>query len=466
MRAKIFLSAAKRLATLTLLIALVECSGGGTIPATQAGAQATARSSAHADSTSVLPAGARPIAASAIPIGAAAIPIGASAIPILAAAIPIGASAIPIVGRALAANSTSSPSTTSVCGLVTGSGSCNAIRRLDIIPALNLLPALIAGYQPQDLWGAYNVPWSKGSGQTIGIVVAMDNPKAASDLAVYRSTMGLPPCTVASGCLRFAAQNGSSALPAGDENWGQEMSIDLDMASAICPNCKLLVVEANSSDIENLTSSVSTAISLGATVVSNSYTTPETAAVAADNSKWNHPGVPIVAGAGDSGYGVGWPASSSYVTAVGGTTMAPVLNGIAVLETAWSGTGSGCSAYIAKPSWQHDPLCKRRTVNDVAAIANPVPGVAVYDTYFSSSSSQGWNVFGGTSVATPIVAGLYALAGNGSSVNSAQGLYAGSGSLNNIILGANALCLTYLCTSGLGYSGPTGLGTPNGAGAF
>lgn len=459
MRAKILLSA-KRLTTLTLLVALVECSsGGGMIPAQQSAAQGATRTSAHADSTSTLPAGARPIINSAIPITN-------SAIPIINSAIPIINSAIPIVGRLLPANSTSSPKTSLVCSLLTGSGSCNAIRRLDVVPALNLVSALIAGYQPQDLWDAYGVPWQKGAGQTIGIVVAMNNPNAASDLAVYRSTMGLPPCTAASGCLQFAAQNGSSALPAANETWGQEMSVDLDMASAICPNCNLLVVEANSSNIEDLTTSVSTAVSLGATVVSNSYTTPETAAVASDNPKWNHPGVPIVVGAGDNGYGVGWPASSSYVTSVGGTTLVPILDGVAVLETAWSGTGSGCSAYVAKPSWQHDALCRHRTVNDVSAVANPVPGVAVYDTYFASSSDQGWNVYGGTSVSTPIIAGMYALAGNGTSVNNAQGIYANSGSLNNIILGLNGLCLTYLCTSGLGYSGPTGLGTPNGAGAF
>lgn len=446
----------KRITGLMVLTSLVACSGGGMLPsASQSAAQqATAtKSSSKADSRSSLPAGARPITANAIPI--------------TANAIPIIANAIPIVGRNLPANSTSSPSTSLVCALLTGSGSCTAIRRLDVVPELDLVPALIAGFQPQDLWLAYGVPYTQGAGQTIGIVVAMNNPNAASDLAVYRSTMGLPACTTASGCLRFAAEGGSSTLPAGDQSWGEEMSVDLDMASAICPHCNLLVVEANSSNIEDLTTSVSTAISLGATVVSNSYTTPETSATAADNEKWNHPGVPIVAGAGDSGYGVGWPASSSYVTAVGGTTLVPILDGIAVLETAWSDTGSGCSGYIAKPSWQHDSLCKKRTVNDVSAIANPVPGVAVYDTYFTSSSDRGWNVFGGTSVATPIVAGMYALAGNGKSVNSAQGLYsASSSSLNNIILGANGLCLTYLCTSGLGYSGPTGLGSPNGAGAF
>jgi hypothetical protein len=389
---------------------------------------------------------------------ATAVPIGARAIPIGARAIPIGARAIPI-------NFTTTPQLAAVCGSAAGAA-CGSIRRLDITPALDLVADLIAGYQPDDLQLAYNVPIGQGGGQTIGIVVAMNDPNAASDLAVYRSTFGLPPCTTSSGCLRIVAQNGSTSLPASDQSWAQELSIDLDMASAICPNCKLLVVEANSADIDNLTASVATAVSKGATVVSNSYSTPETAATAAENSEWNHPGVPIVAGAGDNGYGVGWPASSSYVTAVGGTTLLPVVEDTMFLETAWADTGSGCSAYIAKPSWQHDALCKRRTVNDVAAIANPVPGVAVYDTYFASSSNAGWNVFGGTSVATPIVAAMYALAGNGTSVNSAQGIYQHPSALNNIILGANALCLTYLCTSGLGYSGPTGLGTPNGTAAF
>jgi subtilase family serine protease len=209
-----------------------------------------------------------------------------------------------------------------------------------------------------------------------------------------------------------------------------------------------------------------TAVRAGATVVSNSYSTPETAEVAAENAKWNHPGVPIVAGAGDNGYGVGWPAASSYVTAVGGTTLLPLPSFLGFLEAAWGKTGSGCSKFIAKPSWQHDSLCRHRTVNDVAAVADPTPGVAVYDTYFTDAANAGWNVYGGTSVATPIIAGIYAVAGNGRSINDASGLYAHRASLNNIILGLNALCLSYLCTALPGYNGPTGLGTPNGIGAF
>jgi subtilase family serine protease len=388
-----------------------------------------------------------------------ALPIGARAIPIGARAIPIGARAIPI-------NFTTTPQLLAICGLpLVGQVSCGAIRRLDVLPQLQLLPSLIAGYQPDDLASAYNVP-AGASGGTIGIVVAYSDPNADSDLAAYRSTFGLPACRASTGCLRFInGATGSSTLPAPNETWAQELSIDLDMASAICPGCKLLVSEAPSADIEALTTAMQTAIAHGASVVSNSYTTPEDATVAADNPKWNHPGTPIVAGAGDSGYGVGWPAASSYVTAVGGTTLLPILQGYAWLESAWSGTGSGCSKYVTKPAWQHDSGCRMRTLNDVSAIANPVPGVAVYDTYFANQSMAGWAVYGGTSVATPIVAAFYAMAPNRATAN-ATTLYASPSKFNDILLGTNSLCLTYLCTGLPGYDGPTGLGTPNGDAAF
>ncbi|MBV8489525.1 MAG: S53 family peptidase [Candidatus Eremiobacteraeota bacterium] len=374
--------------------------------------------------------------------------------------------ALPIDARAIPINFTGNPQTALVCGVLAGA-SCTAIRRLDVVPALGLVADLIAGYQPSDLRMAYNLPATGGAGQTIGIVIAYDNPHAAADLAIYRSTFGLPPCTTSSGCLRFV--NGSApatALPAPNEAWGQELSIDLDVASAICPACKLLVSEAPSAGMDDLTRAMQTAVAQGATVVSNSYTAPETAALAAGDAKWNHPGVPIVAGAGDAGYGVGWPAASSHVVAVGGTTLLPVLGGLAVLESAWSQTGAGCSRYVAKPVWQHDTLCRMRTVSDIAAVADPVPGVSVYDTYFADPSNAGWNVYGGTSVATPIVAGVFALAGSGASTVGASGLYAARGSFNDVILGADGLCLTYLCTAGLGYDGPTGLGTPNGIRGF
>lgn len=328
--------------------------------------------------------------------------------------------------------------------------SCTAIRRTDIAPVLDGPGVVIQGYHPADLQRAYNLPSSTaGAGQTIGIVVAFDDPSAEANLATYRARFGLPACTSVSGCFRKVGQSGGASLPAPDINWAQETSIDLDMASAICPRCHLLVVEASAADLSNLASAVDSAVALGATVVNNSYATVESAQTIATNALWNHPGVPIVAGAGDTGTGVFWPAASSYVTAVGGTTLNPGgLNSRGFSESAWANTSSGCSAAIPKPAWQYN-VCSNRMVADVSAVADPQTGVAVYDTYIGSGNG-GWMVFGGTSVSTPIIAGTYALAGNGTSINDASYVYAHSSSLNSVV----------------NTSSRTGIGSPNGTGAF
>jgi hypothetical protein len=226
-----------------------------------------------------------------------------------------------------------------------------------------------------------------------------------------------------------------------------------------------LLVEADSTDIDDLAASVQTAVSNGATVVSNSYAAPEQPEAAQNDARWNHPGVPIVAGAGDSGYGVGWPAASTYVTAVGGTSLRRGLFG-GFTESVWGATGSGCSAFISKPDWQTDRGCANRTVADVAAVADPNTGVAVYDSYFKSGNG-GWLEYGGTSVSTVIVAGVYALAGNGRSIDDAQYLYEHARSLTDVRSGSDGNCGgSYLCTAVRGYDGPSGLGSPNGVGAF
>jgi len=179
----------------------------------------------------------------------------------------------------------------------------------------------------------------------------------------------------------------------------------------------------------------------------------------------DHPGIAITVSSGDGGYGVEFPAASQYVTAVGGTTLTGSLQS-GWNETAWSGAGSGCSAYIPKPSWQKDSGCANRTVADVAADADPNTGVAVYDS-FRYQGYSGWLVFGGTSVASPIIASVYALAGNAASVIDGASPYAHTGSLHDITSGSNGSCGgSYLCTAGPGYDGPTGNGTPNGTGAF
>jgi subtilase family serine protease len=323
-------------------------------------------------------------------------------------------------------------------------------------------PAVTAGpkgYGPADLRSAYGLTSAGSSSQTIAIVDAYDLPTAQSDLNVYRSTFGLPPTTITK-----LNQNGGTTPPRVNAGWGQEIALDLDMASAICPNCKILLVEANSAMFTDLAAAENTAASHGATVISNSYGGSEFSQETSTTygGPYNHPGIPITVSSGDSGYGVEFPAASPYVTAVGGTSLRR--SGSAFSETAWSGAGSGCSAYVAKPGWQTASTgCARRAVADVSAVADPATGVAVYDTTRYQGRS-GWMVFGGTSVAAPVVAGVYALAGNAAAVGYP---YSHTGGLRDVTSGSNGSCsVPVLCTAGAGWDGPTGLGTPNGTSAF
>ena len=324
-----------------------------------------------------------------------------------------------------------------------------------------------AGLGPADLVSAYSIP-AGGSGQVVGIVDAFGDPNIEADLAVYRSAYGLPACTVAGGCLRIVNQEGAtSPLPEPNTGWALETSLDVDMASAACPACGILVVQGDSNDLNNLGAAVDTAVRLGADVVSNSYGTGVEFAGQTDyESHYIHPGHPIVASAGDIGYSVSFPAASAHVTSVGGTTLTRTSSG-AWSETVWSGTGSGCSAYMAKPSWQTDPNCPMRMLNDVSAVADPATGVAVYDTY----QGPGWQVVGGTSASAPIIAALYALTGATDRINdgSVPWLRHGSAAFRDVTSGTNvpgpnsATCGgDYLCTGTAGYDGPTGWGTPNG----
>jgi subtilase family serine protease len=352
-----------------------------------------------------------------------------------------------------------------VCPAVpTGAAHCHA----DVVTDAGGAPLATsgpAGLAPADLQSAYALPSvSAGGGQTIAIVDAYDDPKAEADLGVYRAQFGLPACTTANGCFRKVNQNGvQGSYPRGDAGWGQEISLDLDMASAVCPNCRILLVEAKTNSFANLSTAVDTAAGLGATVISNSYGGSEYPSEVTAQSHFNHPGVAITVSSGDSGYGVEFPAASQYVTAVGGTSLrraASTARGWS--ETAWSGAGSGCSAYMPKPTWQHDTGCARRTVADVSAVADPQTGVSVYDTF----RTGGWLVFGGTSVAAPVVAGVYALAGNaGGPYGSFP--YSHTGALSDVTGGSTGSCGgRYLCTGVAGFDRPTGLGTPNGVAAI
>ncbi|WP_107459384.1 carboxypeptidase regulatory-like domain-containing protein [Streptomyces colonosanans] len=361
-----------------------------------------------------------------------------------------------------------------------GEFGCMALRRTDVKATKGVQPmaSTPSGFGAADLQSAYILPANGGAGQTIAIVDAYDDPTAEADLAVYRQQYGLPPCTTANGCFKKVDQRGGTNYPAPNAGWAGEISLDLDMVSAAAPNAHILLVEADNPSFANMGAAVDQAVALGAKYVSNSYgsnynSTPGTgedpSQVTVSDAHYNHPGVAMVASSGDNGYGVSYPAASQYVTAVGGTALKKdTTTSRGWSESVWhnssGGPGSGCSLYEPKPSFQTDTGCAMRSVADVAAVADPQTGVAVYQTY----GGAGWAVYGGTSASAPIIAGAYAVAGSpapGSYPNSYP--YQNPSALNDVTTGANGSCNpAYLCTAGPGYDGPTGLGTPNGTTAF
>lgn len=345
-----------------------------------------------------------------------------------------------------------------------GEARCHSLVRVDN-SGQPLAATSPSGYGPSDLRSAYNLTSVGSATQTIAIVDAYDDPNAESDLGVYRNQFGLGSCTTANGCFRKVNQTGGTKYPRGNTGWAEEISLDLDMASAICSGCKILLVEASSNSFANLAAAVDEAAALGANVISNSYGGGEYSGEVNDQAHFNHPGIAITVSSGDGGYGVEFPAASQFVTAVGGTSLKRDVSTRGFSETVWSGAGSGCSTYIAKPSWQVDAGCSHRTVADVSAVADPNTGVSVYDTY--RLHPGGWLVFGGTSVAAPIIGGVYALAGNAGSITYGSFSYSHLLSLFDITSGSNGSCGgSYLCTAQAGFDGPTGNGTPNGSGAF
>jgi Putative Ig domain len=364
------------------------------------------------------------------------------------------------------------------CQAVVGSSSGTAA------PAVAGVPA--HGYSPASLRSAYGLTSAslhRGSGETVAIVDAYNEPDLARNLASYRSHFHLPACKEASHCLRIVNQNGKTrALPKINASWGVEESLDLDMVSAICPRCRILLVEAASSFTSDLGKAENTAVRMGARFVSNSWSGSEFVGQDSYNKDFNHPGDAIVFASGDYGYGALYPTDTQYVTAVGGTSLVQRRSGRrAWTESAWGsttsrdgGTGSGCSTLEAKPSWQRaddsSPKgCLNRTENDVAADASYGTGVAVYDTYQTGAGSAIFKV-GGTSVATPIITAVYALAGNpAKGTYPASYLYRHTSDFNDVTTGLNGVCepdRQYLCHARRGYDGPTGLGTPKGTSGF
>jgi subtilase family serine protease len=322
--------------------------------------------------------------------------------------------------------------------------------------------SLIAAYNPQ---AAASYPNLGSSGTVIAVIDAKGYKNAEADLAVYRATFGLPPCTSANGCFVKLNETGQNKFfPIQNLGWARETALDLAMASAMCPNCKLMLVEAKSAQIADLAQAVNVAVAMGANVISNSYGGNEAGSQVYAEAYY-HPGIAITASSGDKGYAQGpqFPASSPFVTAVGGTSLYPDSSARGWSEQAWKDGGSGCSALYAKPAWQaFIPLCANRMVADVAAVGDPNTGVAVYAPL--SLTQSGWLIFGGTSVGAPLIAGLYAVHGGAGDPSLP---YGDAGSLNDVVSGANGNCGgSFFCTAKPGYDGPTGLGTPNGDGAF
>jgi subtilase family serine protease len=343
-----------------------------------------------------------------------------------------------------------------------GTRVCNDTRPFyascDVLLQAGPSPA-VSGWTPADFQARYNLPsQSNGAGQIVAIVAAFDNPHAVSDLAKYRTHFGLG----AAQFYKFNQYGQQSGYPPGDRGWGLEEDLDIEMVSAVCPKCTIYLVEAASNAVADLETAEAEAVTLGAHIVSNSWGC-HGSNYCVQRSAFDSPGVVYLGSAGDAGYGTQAPAALAEVVAVGGTVLTKT--GSAYDEGVWPGTGSGCASGIAKPSWQHHRGCRYRIMNDVSAVASDV---AEYDSY----GRRGWFTVAGTSISTPLVAGVYALAGNAALQNAAERLWTVDRKkrawwLHDVVVGSNGLCRhAYWCGARTGYDGPTGWGTPNGIKAF
>jgi subtilase family serine protease len=344
---------------------------------------------------------------------------------------------------------------------------------------LNVNPN-VSGYGPSQFHSGYSLPTTVVGKHTIAIVDAFNQPNIFNDLNVYNAQFGLPAmkkCAKArqTNCLAILNQNGqTSPLPPNDSGWGLEISLDVEVARAICQNCRINLYEATSNTFANLATAVNTAAATKRVVaISNSYGADGFDCTAAQAPGYNHPHIAVTVSTGDHGFaaGVSCPAILNTTVAVGGTTLNLNGGGGYVSESAWSGGGSGCSTVNSAQSWQTTATnwaaiaCgTKRGIADVSADADPATGAAVYDSF----GAGGWNQVGGTSLSAPLIAGVYALANNVGNWNyPAQSVYQSPGSLHDVTTGSNGSCAhTLQCHAGAGYDLPTGIGTPNGLGGF
>jgi subtilase family serine protease len=389
------------------------------------------------------------------------------------------------------------------------------------------------GLTPADLASAYGYsPSSGGAGQAVAIVDAYDDPKIEQDLATFDGQYGLNACTTANGCFKKVGQTGSTTvLPGADKvGWSVEIALDVETVHSVCPSCTILLVEADSESFADLAAAVNEAVSLGATEVSNSYGGLETTFGATEQAAYDHPGVVMAAASGDSGY-LNWdyvaqfgeapaepdaPASLPSVVAVGGTSLKLTTTGKRARETVWndsgrpsresefkqfSASGGGCSNLFTAPPWQQSVAGWAKTAcgtarldNDIAAVGDPYTGFDIYDSYaYEPGFKGGWLTIGGTSLSSPLVSGLYGLAGGSHGAGyPAATLYAHvaqASSLFDVSKGGNGYCDgeepascgeptvnevlgnvdcegTTSCDAALGFDGPSGVGAPKGLLAF
>jgi subtilase family serine protease len=345
-----------------------------------------------------------------------------------------------------------------------------------VLPRQRNNSSTAAPYGPAQFLAAYNLSGQAPNRPFIAIVDTYDAPNVAADLATYNAYYripALPVCTVPitsspTACFQKVDQRGGAAYPPPDPGWALEIALDVEIAHAICQNCSILLVKADTSDYGNMMAAVDLAAASGAVALSGSWGSGEFSDEVTLDVHFDHPGLAMTFSSGDSGYMTSYPAASPYVTAVGGTSLT------SQGETAWILGGSGCSYYEPKPPWQKDTGCPNRTIADVAADADPNTGAAIYSSDYQLPPA--WYQVGGTSLSAPLVAGVYALSGNLPAsiwLNSLP--YMQPSMLNDITSGLNGGRFTcgwkntatyYLCHAVNGYDGPTGLGTPNGTGAF
>jgi Subtilase family len=345
-----------------------------------------------------------------------------------------------------------------------GKWSCKARVRTDTNHAIKPF-VTPSGLGPADLASAYKLDPNKTSTATVAIVDAFAYPNAASDLATYRSQFGLPPCTVANGCLIIDNAQGAGNAPANDD-WTVEAALDLDLVSAACPTCKIILINAKDDQGNGLfTAQHQAANHAGVVAISDSWGGPSDGSDLSENTQFFAiPNVNIFVASGDNGNtgtSPDVPSTLANVIGVGGTSLVKSTTATrGWTEGAWNGAGSSCSKLTTKPSFQSvvpTAACSKRAAADVSAVADPNTGLAVFN-----AGAGGWIVVGGTSAAAPFVAGVYARYGITKS-NDASFSYTHASQFFDVTTGKNGTCGSALCNAGAGWDGPTGIGTPNGA---